>query len=155
MNKRIRPTHKLTFITFGILFVALEFLLWSICGVRFWDIGKSSYNHSYIVDIIYTCCAVVVILTALIIYIVKVYYVVEDDQIIRYGFNTKSYRFKNIVYLDEEYSKKHVDIKFYDNSGYWVFLTDNRNKDLYKFIKEKSPLLSLEEFKDKYPKVNM
>lgn len=155
MNKRLRPNHKLTFICFGMLFLALEFLLWSICGVRFWRLSDPDYHHNYIVDIIYTVIAFSLMLTAMIIYIVKIYYVIEKDQIVRYGNGLKTYRFNNIVYIDEEYTKKHVDIRFYDNGGYWVNLTDTRNKDLYKVIKEKSPLLTLDEFKAKYPKATM
>jgi len=153
MNKRLRPNHKLTFVAFAIMFVALEFLLWAICGIRWWNIGKEGYSHNYIIDIIYTVVAIAVIVIGLIIYIVKIYYVIEEEQIIRHGNGLKLYRFNNIVYLDEEYTKKHVDIRFYDNNGYWVYLTDTKQKDLYKVIKEKSPLLSLEEFKAKYPKV--
>lgn len=155
MNNRLRPNHKLTFVAFGIMFLALEFLLWSICGIRWWNIGKEGYTHNYIVDIIYTVVAFVVMLTAMIIYIAKIYYVIEKDQIVRHGNGLKIYRFNNIVYLDEEYGTKHVDIRFYDNNGYWVNLTDTKNKDLYKIIKEKSPLLTLEQFKAKYPKVTM
>lgn len=151
MKHRLRPNHKLTFITFFILLLALEFLLWSIFGSRPWL--PESIN--LIKEAIYIPCGIGVILVALIIYILKIYYVIEEEQIVRYGSKIKNYRFKNIVYLDEVYSHKHVDIKFYSNNGYWVYLTDTRHHDLIKIIKEKSPLLSLDDFKTKYPKVNL
>lgn len=151
MNKRLRPNHILTYLTFTILFICLVVLLWTIFGSKWWDPS----TVDLVKEAIYIPSAFVVIGVGLLIYVLKIYYVIEKEQIVRHGTKILIYRFNNIVYLDEKYSKKHVELKFYSNSGYWVYLTDTRNHDLYKVIKERSPLLSLEKFKAKFPKVKV
>ncbi|MCQ2753373.1 MAG: hypothetical protein MJ207_02705 [Bacilli bacterium] len=148
MKTRLRPNHKLTYCTFFILWVALAGLLWTIFGSKSWLVETIDLRK----EAIYLSVSFVVMVIGMIIYISKIYYVIEDEQIVRHGSKIMMYRFNNIVYLDEKYSKKHVDLKFYSNSGYWVYLTDTRQHDLYKIIKQKSPLLDYDAFRAKYPK---
>jgi len=148
MYKKIRPNHKITLIFFLIMFALLEFLLWGLFGTKPWKEKPAVWW----VNLIYTGCALVVILVGFIIYIKTVYYIVNDSCISHHASKSIEYYFKNIVYVDEEYSKKHIEVKFYYNDGYWVYLRDSRNKDLLKFIKEKSKLLTYDELNLKYPK---
>lgn len=153
--KKMRPNHKITFITFGILLIALEFLLWAIMGIRPWQIGEEGYTHNNMIDVIYTVCAIAVIAIALIWYIHRLYYMVDEKKIVVHSGKIKEYRFKDIIYLDEAYSKKHIDAKMYIVGHGVIFLTMDRKKELLEMIMKKSPLISLEELKDKYPNLNI
>jgi len=146
--KKYRPNHRYTYITFFILLCALEFLLWAICGTKPWLATTSPWW----VNLIYTGAAILCIGTATLIYVKKVYYLVDDKAIYRHGRETKQYNFKEIVYIDEEYANKHIEVKMYLSRGLWVLLTLDKKKEILQLIKKKSPLLNYEEFVFKYPK---
>jgi len=145
--KKIIPNHKFTYITFFVLFVALEFLFWGLMGTKPWK----ENNLPWWVNIIYTVVALGLMLTGVLIYRSKVYYMVDNKGIYRHGKKIVEYRFKDIVYLDEEYANNHIETKIYLSTGVWVLLTLDRKKELLKLIKDKSPLLDKENFIYKYP----
>jgi len=146
--KKYRPNHRYTYITFFILFIALEFLFWGICGSKPWK----EKTFPWWVNLIYTGVAIILVGTATIIYVKKVYYLVDDEAIYRHGKETKEYKFKEIVYIDEDYANTHVECKMYLSRGIWVLLTLDKNKEILKLIKERSSLLNYEQLVFKYPK---
>lgn len=146
--KKYKPNHRYTYITFFILLCALEFLLWGICGSKPWIKNTSPWW----VNLIYTGCNILLIGFATIFYVKKVYYLVDDKSIYRHGKDIKQYNFKEIVFIDEDYANTHIECKMYLSRGIWVLLTLDKNKEILKLIKERSPLLTYEELVFKYPK---
>ncbi|MCQ2796475.1 MAG: hypothetical protein MJ213_04165 [Bacilli bacterium] len=152
MSKKIRPSHKYTYIVFFILFVALTFLLWAICGTHPWNMQYESYvNERLWIELTYIACSFLVCATGAFIYRLKVYYIVDNKKITRTGTKERGYFFNDIIYLDEEYTNKHGDMLIYINTGKWVNLTMDSKKELLKIVKEKCHLLSKEEFAIKHP----
>lgn len=152
MSKKIRPSHKYTYITFFILFVALTFLLWAICGTKPWYMEYESYvNDRLWIELTYIACAFFVCALGAFIYRLKVYYIVDDKKITRMGTKEREYFFNDIVYLDNEYASKHKDILIYLNTGKWVNLTMDPQKELLSIIKNKCHLLNKDTFILKYP----
>ncbi|MCQ2795292.1 MAG: hypothetical protein MJ214_03710 [Bacilli bacterium] len=152
MSKKIRPSHKYTYITFFILFVALTFLLWAIFGTKPWYMEYESYTKDRLwIELTYIACSFLVCATGAFIYRLKVYYIVDSKKIVRKGTKEREYFFNDIIYLDEEYTNKHSDMLIYLNVGKWVNLTMDRKKELLKIIKENCRLMKKETFIAKHP----
>lgn len=152
--KKIRPNHRYTYIAFLILFVAIEFLLWGIMGTKPWmhkDVGSYFGTKYFYTDLIYTLINISILVTIFIIYYVKVYYTIYDNYFVRNGRKIEEFYFKDIIYVDKEYSEKHIDMKIFTNTERWFLLTNDRKKELYKLILERSPLLSKDNLNYKYP----
>ena len=152
MNKKIRPSHKFTYLTFLILFVALTFLLWAIFGTKPWFMEYQSYARDRLwIELTYIGVSFLVCAIGAFIYRYKVYYLVDNKKIVRFGSKEREYFFNDIIYLDEEYTSKHNDMLIYINSGKWVSLTMDPKKELYEIIKKKCRLLDKDTFILKYP----
>ncbi len=152
MKKKIKPSHKYTYITFFILFCALTLLLWTIVGTKPWLNNYTDYIKERLwVELTYISSAFLVNLIGVIIYRIKVYYVVDDKKIIRYGRVERQYFYNDIIYVDDEYTSKHNDALIYLNTGKWINLTLDSKRELLELIKDKSPLMKKDDFILKYP----
>ena len=152
MKKKIRPSHKYTYLTFLILFVALTFLLWAIFGTKPWFMEYRDYIKERLwVELLYIGISFLVCFVGFLIYYLKVYYLVDDKMIVRLGSKRREYFFNDIIYLDEEYTSKHNDMLIYINTGKWVNLTMDPRKELLNIIKDKCHLLNKDDFILKYP----
>ena len=152
MKKKIRPSHKYTYLTFFILFIALTFLLWAIVGTKPWFMTYTNYwsemfwREATAVGVSFLLCFI-----GAFIYRLKVYYIVDDKKITRFGTKEREYYFNDIIYVDHEYTSKHIDMLIYLGSGRWVNLTMDKKKELLEIVKKKCHLLDKETFTSKYP----
>lgn len=150
--KKIRPSHKFTYLTFLILFVALSFLLWAIFGTKPWSMSYNDYVSERLwVELTYLGISFLVCALGAFIYRLKVYYLVNDKMIVYHGKKETEYHFNDIVYLDEAYTNRHNDMLIYINTGKWVNLTMDPKKEIYNLVKKHAKLLSEEQFNFKYP----
>ena len=65
------------------------------------------------------------------------------------------YYFSEIIYVDEKWSEKHKTVLFYQKDGRSRFLAFDKNGEIYQAILERSPLLSREEFIQRFPNVKL
>ena len=65
------------------------------------------------------------------------------------------YTFNNIIYIDEEFSKKKKMFRFFTKEGKEHLLIFDRKGILYETALIKCPLISKEEFERRFPKVKM
>ena len=152
MKKKIRPSHKFTYLTFFILFIALTFLFWAMFGTKPWYMEYESYVKDRLwIELTYIAVAFLVCAVGAFIYRLKVYYIVDNKKIVRFGTKEREYFFNDIIYLDEEYTNKHNDMLIYLNTGKWVNLTMDRERELLDIVKEKCDLMDKEAFALKHP----
>lgn len=65
------------------------------------------------------------------------------------------YTFKNIVYLDEKFSLSKKMLRFFTYDGTEHLLVFDKKGVLFDTIREKSPLLTKEEFLRRFPNIKM
>lgn len=65
------------------------------------------------------------------------------------------YTFNNIIYVDEDFSLSKKMLRFYTKDGTEHLLVFDKKGVLYQTILEKSPLITKEEFKRRFPNIKM
>lgn len=160
MNEnRIYPSKKSLCKTIIIFSIVILVLLYATFSSRFaWAYDKESDISGYIIqDVI--VLLVWIALTAIATYILytKNYYILTKTDITHYKLNqVVTYSFNNILYIDEEYTKKHNTILFYMNTGKSVFLVLDNNGEILKAItKGARNTISRQEFHVKFPKIRL
>ena len=85
------------------------------------------------------------------------YYIITNSSLVHHRANKEiNYDFKDILYIDEVYTKKHHTLLFYTNSGKDRFLILDKDELIYKILKEKCHNLLLKsEFQAKFPKIKL
>lgn len=102
-------------------------------------------------------CVIAIWLALSIIYLILSlkanYYVLEDKYVCVHRFKKEMYYyFKDVVYIDEIYSKKHKTIRFVTNRGDIRYLTFDKENKLYPiFLKKCKNILNYDELMIKYP----
>ncbi|NLI94622.1 MAG: hypothetical protein GX350_02255 [Erysipelotrichaceae bacterium] len=83
-------------------------------------------------------------------------YEINKKKIIhRRGRKVYEYKFSMIVYVDDEYTRKHKILRFYTNKGDEIFLPLDKNMLLYEIVqKNVGYLWSFEQLKEKFPKAS-
>ena len=88
--------------------------------------------------------------------ITQTYYELDKEKLIHHKMGkTYTYKFKEILYVDEEWSTKHKMVWFYDNAGKDHYLAFDKDGEIYKAIIERSPLMEWGEYKAKFPNAKM
>jgi len=84
------------------------------------------------------------------------YYKIEKDGILQHRF-TKNYffRYDEIIYVDEEYTKKHKTLRFVTNQGQLQFLLLDKNELIYAEVKKKCDLINEEEMNRRFPRLKI
>jgi hypothetical protein len=68
---------------------------------------------------------------------------------------TKEYYWKDILYVDEEWSKKHKMLLFYMADGKERFLAFDKEGLIFEYALNYGRLLSYEEFRARFPKTKL
>ena len=88
--------------------------------------------------------------------ITQTYYEVDKEKLVHHKMGkTYVYKFKDILYVDEEWSLKHKMLWFYDNNGKDHYLAFDKNAEIYKAVIEHSNLMEWDEYKLKFPNAKM
>lgn len=85
------------------------------------------------------------------------YYVIEKEYFVERKLSKELYYYYNdIIYIDQKRKSQKSTIGFYTNKGHVRYLTPDKEDVLFKTLLEKCHhLLSEEEFKNKYPNINL
>lgn len=102
---------------------------------------------------IYTPFLLILSIVLCVLTLKKTYYIINDKEIVhvRMGSET-SYTWKHIIYVDEEWSKKHKTLLFYLEDGKERFLSFDKDHLVYDYALEYGSLISSEEFRRRYQK---
>ena len=68
---------------------------------------------------------------------------------------TKEYYWKDILYIDEEWSKRHKMLLFYMADGKERFLAFDKQGLIFEYALNYSRMMSLEEFRARFPKTKL
>ena len=139
-------------LTFIALFFILELLFYFV--IQFQEVGKFfPFGISF-----YIYTPILILLTIIFTYIsvTKTYYELTNNAIIHHKMNTEIvYSYKNIVYIDEEYSLKHKQLRFFDNNGKEHYLVFDKNNIIYDEVIKKTKTLSKQDFHLRYPNAKL
>ncbi len=138
---------------FVLSFVVLEAIFYSIFQPwyqgDFFPFNKASFY-------IYTAALMIITVVFAILSISKTYYVIDAHQISHFKMGHEDvYRFVDIIYIDEEWSKKHKMLQFYLKSGKSRTLAFDKDGLLFKYAVEKSYTISKEEFVARFPNIHV
>ncbi len=158
-EKRIYPSRKSLCKTIIIFSVVILVILYAAFSSRFaWAYDKENDINGYIVqDVIVLLFWALITGLAIYILYTKNYYILTKTDITHYKLNqVVTYSFNNILYIDEEYTKKHNTLLFYMNTGKSVFLVLDKEGEILKAVtKGAHNVISRQEFHVKFPKIRL
>lgn len=134
---------------FIILFIAFELIFYfSFQRTSLWplDISFYYYTPALLVSSAFFCY----------ISITKTYYIVDKQKIQHFKMGKQyEYRWAEIIYIDEEWSKKHKMLLFYQEDGRGRYLAFDKKGIIWEYAMKYSHLISNEEFRERFPKVKL
>ena len=139
--------------------IAISFIAFSIGAIIIFFICFNLFTHfpwepvCYILSIGYLVLAII----STIIYFRFSYYVIEDKFFVERRLSKELYyHYDDIIYIDQKRKSSKSTIGFYTNKGHVRYLTPDKNDVLYQtLLKKCHHLLDEQEFKNKYPNVNL
>lgn len=151
---KIKPNPKKIIITYIIIFLIMELAIWALMGTRFWSLTSFDQyvKNNLLTDLIYTIIIFAICVIFLILTLVKSYYEFDNKHLIYKAMKTYEYTYDNIIFINEEYSRKHGTLEFYLSNGKNVLLTMDKDKILLEeLLKRCKKTISKEEFLKKFP----
>ena len=121
---------------------------------KFFNTGNFADLNPFTNFVTYIYMGALLILAAIfcVLSIKKTYYVLDSKKIEHYKMgNCDIYHYSDIVYIDEEWSKKHKMLHFYLRSGKSRTLAFDKEGLIYRYAIEHVRQMSFEEFRMKYP----
>ena len=158
-NKKLYPNRSRLIKTFILYAIVLLVLIYGIFSSRFaWAYKNDGNESSYIIqDVIVIIIYMILAIVSLFILFKENYYVILNDGFVHHRWvKDLKIRFNEILYIDEEYTKKNKTILFYTDKGSSFFMILDDEDKLYNLIKEKSKnLMSKEQYHKKFPKISL
>ena len=101
---------------------------------------------------IYTPLIIVISTLFCVLSITQTYYEIEKDKIIHHKMGkVTEIKFKEILYVDEEWSKRHKMVLMYLIDGRDHYLAFDKDGIIYNTVLEKANLMTWEEYKIRFP----
>lgn len=148
-EEKLRISSKRIIIIFIVLFLVFEAIFYfSFQHDNFWPLEISFYFYTPLLALssAFFCY----------ISITKTYYVVDKQFVHHYKMGKEfRYRWSDIIYIDEEWSKKHKMLLFYENDGRAKYLAFDKKGVIWEYALKYSHLISREEFLERFSKVKL
>ena len=148
---KVAVDKKRTIITFIVADLIFAVLLFLSCIYLFffqkWGVIQ------YLVIGLYVIISVFMLVMSL----TRNFYVIEKKYLVVVkGYKNMFYNYEDVVYIDKAQSEKKRVLAFVTNKGHTRYLPFDKDGKIYTTMCNKCHnLLSEEEFKEKYPKVNL
>ncbi len=148
---KVAVDKKRTIITFIVADLIFAVLLFLSCIYLFffqkWGVIQ------YLVIGLYVIISVFMLVMSL----TRNFYVIEKKYLVVVkGYKNMFYNYEDVVYIDKAQSEKKKVLAFVTNKGHTRYLPFDKEGKIYTTMCNKCHnLLSEEEFKEKYPKVNL
>ena len=148
-NRKLRVSALRISIIFAILFLVMDAIFYfSFQRLVFWPLDVSFF--------VYTPILFIVSLFFCIFTIKSTYYVIDTKKLIHSKMGVeKEYYWKDILYIDEEWSRKHKMLLFYMADGKDRYLAFDKEGLIFEYALNYSRLISQEEFLARFPKVKL
>ncbi|MCQ3034836.1 MAG: hypothetical protein MJ248_01225 [Bacilli bacterium] len=151
-NKKLYLSKGKIIISFVIAFVSLELLFY--LTIQFSETGAwFPFGTSFY---IYTPLLVILSIIFGILSVTKVYYEVDKNCIVHHKMNKEiEYSFKNITYIDEEWSRKNKQLRFFDKNGKDHYLVFDKEGIIFDMALKYASPLSRDDFRRRFPKAKL
>lgn len=153
-NKKLKISSKRIIIIFIVLAIAVEAIFYSIFQPWYnGDFNPFNQMSFYF----YTTGVVALSVIFCIVSITQTFYIVDRSSITHNKMGHEyRYNFNDMVYIDEEWSKKHKMLLFYLKDGKSKFLAFDKEGIIYDYaLKYSVHRLTKEEFQRAYPNVKL
>lgn len=148
-DNKLRISSKRIVGIFILLFIVFEAIFYvSFQHDNFWPLEQSFYFYTpaLLLSSAFFCY----------ISITKTYYIVDRQRIQHFKMGKEyEYRWADIIYIDQEWSKKHKMLLFYQNDGRAKYLAFDTKGIIWDYAMKYSHLISHEEFLERFPKVKL
>lgn len=146
---KLRISSKRIVIIFIILFFVFEAIFYfSFQRNVLWPFDQSFY--------IYTPALLISSAFFCYISITQTYYIIDKQKIQHFKMSKQyEYRWSEIIYIDQEWSKKHKMLLFYQEDGRGRYLAFDKKGVIWDYAIKYSHLISEEEFRERFPKVKL
>ena len=135
------------------LFIAFFIVLEVIFYFSFQQGDFFPFNTSFY---IYTPLLLGLTIFLIVISITQTYYVLSKNKIVHVKMGKVfEYEFKDIIFIDEEWSRKHKMLLFYKNNGHSYYLAFDKDGLIFEYALNYSHLISEEEFINRFPNVKL
>ena len=148
-NKKLRVSTLRISIIFAVLFLVMDLIFYlSFQRLVFWPPDTSFY--------IYTPILLIVSVFFGILTIKSTYYIIDTKKLIHSKMGVeKEYYWKDILYIDEEWSRKHKMLLFYMADGKDRYLAFDKEGLIFEYALNYARLISQEEFLARFPKAKL
>lgn len=148
-NKKLRVSALRISIIFSILFLVMVAIFYiSFQHDNFWPLEVSFYVYTPVLAVASAFFCVFTIKST--------YYVIDQKKLIHSKMGVeKEYYWKDIIYIDEEWSKKHKMLLFYMADGKDRYLAFDKEGLIYEYAITYARLISEEEFFARFPKTKL
>lgn len=148
-NEKLRISNLRIVFIFIILFVVFEAIFYvSFQYQNFWPLETSFY--------IYTPALVLSSAFFCYISITKTFYLVDKSRILHSKMGKEYvYKWSDIIYIDEEWSKKHKMLLFYLQDGKGRYLAFDKKGVIWEYAMKYTNRISYDEFVRRFPKVKL
>ena len=146
---KLRVNSARIIMIFAILFVVMTLIFYiTFQHDAFWPLETSFFIYTPILFV--TSCFFCVLS------ITSTYYVIDNKKLVHTKMGqTKEYYWKEILYIDEEWSLKHKMLHFYMADGKERFLAFDKEGLIYEYAINNGRLLSFEEFRSRFPNAKL
>ena len=160
MKLHINPWRII--LIFALSFLVLEFIFYSV--FQPWYAGEFNpftqgpylFNEYFKAIYIYTPILLIMSVVFCVLSIKNTYYIVESHYIAHFKMGHEDrYNYTDIIFIDEEWSKKHKMLQFYLKDGKSRTLAFDKEGLIFKYAVEKSHQISIEEFHAKFPNIKI
>lgn len=159
MNEKIFPSKSKILQTFFAIALVLLAILYFAFGGRFQYFTKEGdeLRKLIISDIIVVCAWFGICCVILFILFKYNFYEITNSEIKHHRYNNiLIYKYDEILYIDEVYTKKHKTVLFYTNLGDARYLILDKEEKIYSALEKNCKnLISREEFQAKFPNVKL
>lgn len=148
-NQKLRVSTMRIVLIFLVLFLVMEAIFYiSFQSGDFWPLNTSFYVYTPIllISTVFFC-----VLT-----IRGTWYMIDSKKLVHSKLGqTKEYYWKEIIYVDEEWSKKHKMLLFYMNDGKDHYLAFDKEGLIFEYALKYGRLLDKEQFLARFPKAKL
>ena len=148
-NKKLRVSTLRISLIFLVLFLVMTAIFYlSFQAGSFWPLNTSFFIYTPILLVASTFFCVLTIRST--------YYVIDKQKLVHTKMGVeKEYYWKDILYIDEEWSKKHKMLLFYMADDKERFLAFDKEGLIFEYALNYSRLMSEEEFLARFPKAKL
>lgn len=146
----VKPTRII--LVFVIAFIVFE-------GIFYLTMQDFANNGAFPFSIqfyFYTPLLLAISVIFCVVSLTQTYYELDKEKLVHHKMGkTYTYKFKDILYIDEEWSMKHKMVWFYDNNGKDHYLAFDKDGLIYKAMIKNCVIMSWDEYKAKFPNAKM